>query len=167
MANGTFADEQADLKARIEARQATFVYRDPVQGWGEWIMVVVKAPTGVIYGNQCMGVATHQRYVEGFLVPLGPTVLPGSFSLSSAPLRAVFHRGTGCLWLTGPELSDDRRAALEAFVAALTYWEQRGLDEEIDSKLRLDLSRVDEIAEAWVPVVTPHGPGVLLFDNCD
>ena len=35
------------------------------------------------------------------------------------------------------------------------------------ANLRLDLERVSEIAEAWIPVQTADGPGVLLYDNCD
>jgi hypothetical protein len=33
--------------------------------------------------------------------------------------------------------------------------------------LRIDPARIDEIAEAWIPVETPDGPGVLLYKNCD
>ncbi|MFJ9863314.1 DUF6210 family protein [Streptomyces sp. NPDC101165] len=35
----------------------------------------------------------------------------------------------------------------------------RGLDEE--------LTRLAEVDEAWVPVVTPDGPGVLVRENSD
>ncbi|MGW9028169.1 DUF6210 family protein [Streptomyces sp. NPDC055722] len=33
--------------------------------------------------------------------------------------------------------------------------------------LVLDESRLAEIDEAWVPVVTPDGPGVLVWENSD
>ena len=31
----------------------------------------------------------------------------------------------------------------------------------------LDESRILEADEAWIPVITPHGPGVLVWPNSD
>lgn len=31
----------------------------------------------------------------------------------------------------------------------------------------LDRSRIGQAAEAWVPVLTHYGPGILVSDNCD
>ena len=33
--------------------------------------------------------------------------------------------------------------------------------------LFLDEDRVDQIVEAWIPVLTPYGPGILMWENCD
>jgi hypothetical protein len=50
-------------------------------------------------------------------------------------------------------------------VEALPYWT---CDEgETRVSLRLDESRLEEVVEAWVPVLTPDGPGVLVWENCD
>jgi len=34
-------------------------------------------------------------------------------------------------------------------------------------RIELDESRSDEIDEAWVPVTTPDGPGILTWENSD
>ena len=39
--------------------------------------------------------------------------------------------------------------------------------EEIKRRLRIDEECLDELEEAWVPVVSPVGRGVLLCKNCD
>ncbi|GAA4880348.1 hypothetical protein GCM10023235_70810 [Kitasatospora terrestris] len=33
--------------------------------------------------------------------------------------------------------------------------------------LRLDESRIREADEAWIPVITPEGPAVLMWHNSD
>ena len=33
--------------------------------------------------------------------------------------------------------------------------------------LFLDLNRLDEITEAWVPVISPYGQAILIWKNCD
>lgn len=33
--------------------------------------------------------------------------------------------------------------------------------------LKLDLQRIDDLTEAWIPVQTAYGRGVLIFDNSD
>jgi hypothetical protein len=68
---------------------------------------------------------------------------------------------------SGPELSEKRLATLETLVASISCEEVFGLDFRTAGQLRLDRSRFNEITEAWVPVQTPHGPGVLCFENCD
>jgi hypothetical protein len=35
------------------------------------------------------------------------------------------------------------------------------------SVMTIDKDRIDQIAEAWIPVETTDGPGVLLYQNCD
>jgi hypothetical protein len=51
---------------------------------------------------------------------------------------------------------------LRSLVAAIPYWmtSERGDDDE-RGQLLLDDARRAEIVEAWVPVVTPEGPGIL------
>jgi hypothetical protein len=166
--SGLFVDEQAYLAARVRSGLARYTFLDPAETWGSWLMVVVRFPTGVIYGTQCAGVATEQRYVEGYLVPLGGLqCVPENGSILSAPLRAVFHRGKSCMWgWAGLELPTDRRATLDTLIEAIPYW-QHTSDEDIQSRLCVDQERASQIAEAWIPVQTPDGPGVLLFNNCD
>ncbi|MFJ7072026.1 DUF6210 family protein [Streptomyces sp. NPDC098781] len=61
---------------------------------------------------------------------------------------------------------DDERERLGRIVRDVTYWACDGHDEE-PHDLRLDESRMREADEAWVPVRTPDGPGVLVWFNSD
>ncbi|MGC5021856.1 DUF6210 family protein [Micromonospora sp. DT47] len=54
---------------------------------------------------------------------------------------------------------------LRGIVAGVTYWAWDGLTED-PHPLRWDESR-READEAWVPVLTPAGPGVLVWANSD
>ncbi|MFF7129215.1 DUF6210 family protein [Streptomyces sp. NPDC008240] len=46
------------------------------------------------------------------------------------------------------------------------FWSFDGHAEERHS-LRLDESRMRDADESWSPVITPDGPGVLLWANSD
>ncbi|MGA5819691.1 DUF6210 family protein [Kitasatospora sp. NPDC094028] len=116
--------------------------------------VVVEAGTGVFYRHRYGGTACLQGRVEGFLVPVcrpvcGPDPRDG--------LRELFE---------GPRGADDRHGRLRALVAGVVYWACDGQAEEPHG-LRVDESRAGEIDEAWVPVLTPDGPGVLVWPNSD
>jgi len=187
LASKSFADEQAYLAAQVRLAGAPFVFLDPDGTFNSWLAVVVRGQTGVIYATQCAGVATEQRLVEGYLVPLGGwkyDVDNGRIEL--APLTQVFHQDDACMWSwQGSALPVERLAMLTRLIEEIPFWRCRlnGLPAEAgssavpgppavagsDSKhaLHLDLARSDEIAEAWIPVETPHGPGVLLYKNCD
>ncbi|NYI03557.1 DUF6210 family protein [Allostreptomyces psammosilenae] len=136
-----------------------FVFLDPDGMAGGWLYVVVRAPTGVVYQQQYGGTACRQGEVEGFLVPVfGPDALEA--------LHALFveeFRGAGTPNHSWPE---PERARLRGAVAGITYWASDGHTEE-PHPLRLDESRILDVDEAWVPVVTPDGPGVLLWFNSD
>lgn len=137
----------------------------------DWIGVVVHAPTGVFYANQCGGTACEQREREGYYVPLsGVPMTPGEPRLGAAELSAPFHgRGGACHWdmaSDGRKLTPDRLAGLTATVARIPFWsvDDRGARQP----LRLDDARLGELAEAWVPVRLPDGKrAVLVWSNCD
>ena len=62
-----------------------YIFLDPdgTQDFG--LLVIVAAPTGVVYAHQCGGLYTLQREAEGFIVPVG--------SLETAKaLLVFFHR---------------------------------------------------------------------------
>ncbi|GHH30973.1 DUF6210 family protein [Lentzea cavernae] len=137
-----------------------YVYLDPDGSVGDdWLHVVVEAGTGVFYQTQYGGHACRRGQAEGFLVPLfGPDGLDA--------LRALFEnhfRGWGT-W--NHEWSDDERSRLRDGVAMIGYWACDGSDEEL-TELRLDESRMRDADEAWVPVITADGPGVLVWCNSD
>jgi hypothetical protein len=142
------------------------VFIDPDGTLGTYLAVIVEHPTGVLYEQQCGGVATLQRSVEGYYVPLGgPRFDPEQGTIDTSELRAPFHAGSACLW---GELSEgERRDELRSAVAAIPFWHNRDDGTEVRGHLVLNESRLGEVVEAWVPVVTPDGPGILIWDNCD
>lgn len=167
--SGSFRDEQEYLIARVHVGQARFVYLDPDETWGNWGAIVIHSSTGVIYGNQCAGTGCQQRYIEGYLVPVaGQKYNPKDGIVDTIQLQDIFHEKDHCHWgWVGTELPDDRLKLLIKLVDEIPFWEHNGLEDTRKNHLKLDLNRVDEICEAWVPVQTSVGSGVLLFNNCD
>lgn len=68
---------------------------------------------------------------------------------------------------TGDELPAERLDQLRKLVEGFPYWKSLSSLDESREALRFDESRLGELAEAWIPVLTPDGPGVLLAQNCD
>lgn len=142
-----------------------YVFLDPDGTWSRgWLAVVVQAPTGITYASQCGGVANECRRVEGYLVPLGGLKYdPDLGRLDSAELRAVFHDNSRCVGRATAE----RISELARLVAEIPFWVCREDTVEERGRLKLDDIRMDQVMEAWVPVQTPEGAGILLWDNCD
>ncbi|GGQ69528.1 DUF6210 family protein [Kitasatospora griseola] len=62
--------------------------------------------------------------------------------------------------------SDEERRRLRAIVETVRHWACDGVT-ELPRPLRLDETRLDRADEAWVPVLTPDGPAVLVWSNPD
>lgn len=140
----------------------------PAEGW---LYVVVRAPTRVIYKHQYGGVMCRHGEVQGYLVPVfGDQAL--------AELREFFEGTLGALGTTThdrPEVthdwSQDQLDLLRRAVAQI-FW---GADDDPDPPwklaedvpLVLDEGRAEQVDEAWLPVLTPAGPGVLWWSNSD
>ncbi|TDC96031.1 DUF6210 family protein [Actinomadura sp. 7K507] len=138
----------------------TFVLLDPDgTGGARWLYVVVEAKTRVIYQQQYGGTACRLGQTEGFVVPLSaPDELDA--------LRELFEkyfRGAGTWNHTWP---DDERDRLRRTIESIRYWVCDGTTEE-PHDLTLDESRIHEADEAWIPVITPDGPGMLVWHNSD
>ena len=180
----SFDDEQAYLAAQVRSGDFRFVFLDPDGTLDSWLAVVVRSKSGVVYANQCEGVATKQRLVEGYLVLLGgwKYEVDGGV-IDPTLLTEIFHRDGACMWRwVGRELPSERFAELNKLIDEIPYW-RCGLEggigtlrgktdeciERTDARLhlRIDTNRAEQIAEAWIPVETPDGPGVLLYKNCD
>lgn len=66
----------------------------------------------------------------------------------------------GLTW--SPDLLDRLRSAV-----ALHVYGSANRDDVWPAPLVLDESRLAEADEAWVPVLTPDGPGFLTWENSD
>ena len=132
---------------------------DPDGTGPEWAYVVVQWRTGVVYQQQYGGTACRQGEIEGYLVPVdGSTARPLLDDVFVRSLRRV-----GC-WgrPLEPELLDRVRRA----VSLIRFWPDSQGSATFEP-LVLDEDRLDDLDEAWVPVTTADGPGVLLWPNSD
>jgi hypothetical protein len=120
--------------------------------------VIVEAATGITYENQTGGTACLPRRVEGYYVPAfvepGLQALREAFEVSLG--GAGTHRGLPA------EVLEEIRAAVSLLVMMSS---SRSGHPEM--RLALDESRIREIDEAWVPVATPDGSGILTWENSD
>ncbi len=126
------------------------------------LIVLIEHSSGIQYEVQCGGHMTERRSREGYIVPVGTAE-------AARPLRELFARlfrgnpppAGGNQWTSG------KINELDALVAQVPYWTR--LPEGIDSRhvLALDRDRAVDLTEAWVPVDTPDGKGVLIFKNSD
>jgi hypothetical protein len=156
--------------ARPDEQPYIFLDPDGTQDFG--LVVIVAAATGVTYAHQCGGLATILCEMEGFAVPLGGP-------MASEPLRAFFHRrfrgnppmlSRDLESLPGAQWTPEALEELSGLVEQIAFWKTHsdasGKDDE-PHHLRLDRARIGELTEAWVPVSTVYGPGVLVFANSD
>lgn len=166
-----YAEEQDELSRRVHAGEVRVVDCDPEGMFPEdWLAVVIRHPTGVVYVNQSAGVACQQRMEEGYLVMLGaPRLYDEHPRPLAAELLAVFHEDDHCMWpWIGDAVPEERIRQLAGLVKKISYWSDHPQEPfGIYSQFELDLTRRDAIAEAWIPVRTADGPGVLLYQNCD
>jgi hypothetical protein len=140
----------------------------------KFLGVIIQAPTGVVYEHQCGGTSCDQAATEGFFVPVARRELDESdlfsanrFALDTDLLRAVFHGDDdpeACVWtLSLDSMPAERLGRLAALVGLLCY---HGADYS-EMPITLDHSRLREGCEAWVPVMTPEGRAMLVWNNCD
>ncbi|MEW1561551.1 DUF6210 family protein [Streptomyces sp. NPDC093509] len=136
------------------------VFLDIDETGSGWLFVVVAAPTGVIYQTQGGGYGCIPYEQEGYLLPF---YVPGA----DAGLNDLFVgalRSWGSRRLDWPPNLLDR---LRREVADLHIWGSANQDDVSPTPLVLDESCLAETDEAWVPVLTPDGPGILVWQNSD
>ncbi|MFE2825499.1 DUF6210 family protein [Streptomyces sp. NPDC059271] len=136
------------------------VFLDIDETGSGWLFVVVAAPTGVIYQTQGGGYGCVAYEQEGYLLPF---YVPGA----DAGLNDLFVgalKSCGSRRLDWPPNLLDR---LRQEVADLHIWGSANQDDVSPTPLALDESRLAETDEAWVPVLTPDGPGILVWQNSD
>jgi hypothetical protein len=123
--------------------------------------LIVEHPTGVLYGQQCAGFLTELRIVEGFLIPVGgPDAARRVYDWFWKAFQG--HGYPPIVW------TEDRIRELAGLVAQVPCWltQPEGEDDE-RHLLVLDEGRLDECVEAWIPVRTPYGRGILVLENSD
>ena len=123
---------------------------------GHMLVVLVPSPSGLVYDYQYGGSDGRHIEIEGFLVPLradpeAKAELEQFFLSDPGPDRA------------GERDDDDAIGALRAAVARVRY---RGSGDRA-AALAINDERLGELDEAWVPVMTPDGPGYLAWINAD
>jgi hypothetical protein len=123
------------------------------------LAVVAEAPTGVLYGARCAGLASAVRWTEGYLVPLG------MFGDATAQLRASFHVAHDCAYGCVP---DTQREVNPANMSGLPLDRLEPLRLAVQSiwHVELDENRLWELVESWVPVFLRGAPGILVWPNC-
>jgi hypothetical protein len=131
------------------------IFIDPDGTLPDYVLLIMRAPTGIIYEQQCGGTATRQLEAEGFLVPVADVALPALRAL----FEGTFH-GTGTWNYRWPDAEISR---LRDAVASIPYWTETG-DRTF---LRLDEPQLADADEAWIPVLTPDGPAILTWPNSD
>ena len=125
-----------------------------------WMGVICEAETGVRYTNQTSGVRCLPQSTEGYYVPVFNRDVLGD-------LRSLFEEeleGQGTRQ-GRPEILTQYRERLRGAVSQVLMDSSIGGPGEVP--LQLDDSRFGEADEAWIPVITPDGPGVLIWENSD
>jgi hypothetical protein len=143
------------------------VFLDPDGSIDLGLLLIVRWPTGITYSSQCAGGLTEERSLEGFLIPVGGP-------MQARPLQDFFARHchgnppvVGSPWW-GAIWTDEVLSELASLIAAIPIWETgEAGDHDRRHFLSFDPERLSELTEAWAPVATPWGPGVLVWDNSD
>ena len=129
------------------------------------MLVVVVLPTGVTYAHQRAGLRTEIREVEGFVIPVGGPE-------AAAPLLTFFRtrfQGNPPSRMSGvaPTWTEADVQELDALVRNIPLWKTMRDGGSKRALLKLDISKLSDATEAWIPVQTAYGPGILLFKNSD
>lgn len=144
----------------------TRVFIDPDGTHGDYVYVIVLARTGVEYGAQCEGVCTSERWAEGYLVPVQGLAVDAHDRVNWSELYDAFNRG-GCAHNRADFSAREHIGLLRSAVRKIPFWTSSLGGDDERGALDVDESRIDEAVEAWLPVTTPAGPGVLVWPNCD
>ncbi|MFB9990945.1 DUF6210 family protein [Deinococcus oregonensis] len=138
------------------------VFLNPAGNQGTGVVVVIQAPTGVLYAAQVAGHGNEERVVEGFALPI--------FNADYLQaLKRFFGRYNGNLpshlppyeWWEGSDLQE-----LAEIVSCIPLW-STSRNEDQPAFLEFDQLRLEELTEGWIPVRTVYGAGILIHQNSD
>ncbi|CAM3592195.1 DUF6210 domain-containing protein [Kibdelosporangium persicum] len=123
----------------------------------EVLCLIVPAPTGVVYENQCGGHACLRKSLEGFLVVVG----------RATPFTEFFARFDGRPPVSWTVEDLDRLQRLVREKVAYFVPDGDSGDSDVRVLLSLDFDRLDDLTEAWLPVRAGDEAAVLVFANSD
>jgi hypothetical protein len=142
--------------------ERAYVFLDPDGSQGAGLVVIVQAPTGVVYASQVGGYANEEREVEGFAIPLF-----NPHHLNVLKLFFGGYSGNPLYPGTSYERWQERDLqALAEIIGRIPLW-QTNRDKDEPASLEFDSARLQELTEGWIPILTPYGPGILTHQNCD
>lgn len=140
--------------------EQAYIFLDPDGSQGAGVIVIVQAPTGVVYASQVGGMQNEERSVEGFAIPnFHPAHLEALLNFF-ARYHGSPPDGRTTLW--PPRHLDE----LNLILGRIPLW-QTSREQDTPASLTLDRTRLQELTEGWIPVNTAYGPGILTHQNCD
>jgi hypothetical protein len=140
-----------------------YVMLNPAGTQNIGLVVIVRAQTGVTYEQQCGGYATEQQRTEGFLIPVGSvTEAQKIYDWFWATFKGHCYKSE-----RGTRWTQETITQLQSLVSEVFCWHSTGDGEDQPHQLQLDVERIDECIEAWIPVLTQYGPGILTLENSD
>lgn len=148
--------------------QNPYVFIDADGTQSSWLYLIVEKSTQVFYTSQCAGLENQIRSTEGYLIPLIGLTFDAYALLDeySHQLRQIFHQGQSCR--SASKLNTQQLDRLQSYIENITIWFTNNEPEDDQRQhLCLDMSRLEEITEAWVPVISPYGKAILIWKNCD
>jgi hypothetical protein len=137
------------------------VFLDPDGTSPRGLLLLVEAPTGVIYEQQCGGHANELMSLEGFLIPLGAQAGADTmYEWFQKTFRGQCHKG-------GNHWNAEHTQQLQALIGRIPCWYHNKQRKDERHFLQLDMARLGDCLEAWIPVISPYGHGILTLKNSD
>ncbi|MFI1379614.1 DUF6210 family protein [Embleya sp. NPDC020886] len=130
----------------------------------DWLFVVLEAPSGMVYEIQTCGTSCVQSRVEGHLIPIEA---PDAYAaLIDLFVREFSGSGGPRMWAWTPAHLDSLRAAISTIRFPADY-DSAPVMGYPGTPIHVDESRLSEATEAWIPVTTELGTGILVWSNSD
>lgn len=138
----------------------TYIFLNPDGTQDIGLCLIVEKDTGVFYGNQSAGNACVELYSEGYLVPLGMKDVEKELNKFFAKETTGW---TPVCW------KEKQVEQLSLIISKIPCWNTHYYQDEDDQRqfLKLDKTRIEECEEAWIPVLSPLGKAILIFENSD
>lgn len=149
-----FSKAKVDLMAENH-----FVFLHPDCMKERYLYVIIAAETRVVYASQVGEEAGEIGELEGFLIPLSQHSISGQ--LMDFFSREFPGQAYQITWTEG------KIASLKALVMEISCWYTVKDGSDDCFHLLLDETRMEECTKGWIPVHTPYGYGVLVFNHRD